>query len=770
MSDETDHLSDVRAMRWWYIIRSPGRLKYTKLHQSAVQPVDAPSMKPEPNMRVCLSMKEGQILPRRGLTTLNSFKKGDNHSTSILKAWQLTLSMIRAHFPSPTPRPAASHQRLDGIPGSSAHASYVDDELEDEDDRPAQSIPPEAFAPGYFKRFFVEERLLGSGGKGVVLLVRHQIGDHSIGLFACKRIPVGNDPKWLKKIIQEAQLLQQLSNSHLVRYDWSWLEEFQISRFGPPVPCVFIIQEYCDGGDLFDFVKRPPSKYGPFTPDLGVESDQDRDNSSSGRELSPCISQQASASSFEGDSAPRTSSTRPLDFKEISSFFKDIASGLSYLHRSGYVHRDLKPHNCLLKMPKAPGDRLKVVLSDFGEMQPSSSTRTSTGYTATLSYCAPEVLTLSDDGNYGNFTQKSDIFSLGMILYFMCFADLPYRAANVSNEKDENIQELRSEISKWSGFEIGPVVRHDLPEKLYTFLKQLLSSNPEDRPTAESVLQAVKTEVHFGLGTGPGRLSTRATSPGSPTRPQSASRVSPVESPPILRRGSAVVRRRTSDGLMQTFRGPVSVRSMPLTDSSEFVLQETTPPPSPRLGSFTSSVANLPLDRQSQFRSSSGAEIIALDSPRSPIVSDEKPPAAQGDRLADNTRIDSDAQKWLLMEAPPPSAIWQLYTIMLTGLQDPYLLVIARISLFSFKAAQILTGCDPLLPKKLPALVLLFVASLDLHNEIMGRGTAGRYEASTWIVTGLLAVLHLALTYLFRTTGAMCPSRHAIPVQASMKD
>lgn len=61
------------------------------------------------------------------------------------------------------------------------------------------SIKKEAFSPNYFKRFFIEEKELGRGGKGVVLLVRHELDRVSLGQFACKRVPVGDDHAWLEK-------------------------------------------------------------------------------------------------------------------------------------------------------------------------------------------------------------------------------------------------------------------------------------------------------------------------------------------------------------------------------------------------------------------------------------------------------------------------------------------------------------------------------------------------------------------------------------------
>lgn len=45
------------------------------------------------------------------------------------------------------------------------------------------SIKKEAFSPNYFKRFFIEEKELGRGGKGVVLLVRHELDRVTLGMI-----------------------------------------------------------------------------------------------------------------------------------------------------------------------------------------------------------------------------------------------------------------------------------------------------------------------------------------------------------------------------------------------------------------------------------------------------------------------------------------------------------------------------------------------------------------------------------------------------------
>ena len=79
-------------------------------------------------------------------------------------------------------------------------------------------ISSKSFSQGYFKAFFEEELELGRGGKGVVLLVKHVLDGVTLGRFACKRIPVGNDHQWLKDVLLEVTLLQEISHENLVSY------------------------------------------------------------------------------------------------------------------------------------------------------------------------------------------------------------------------------------------------------------------------------------------------------------------------------------------------------------------------------------------------------------------------------------------------------------------------------------------------------------------------------------------------------------------------
>ncbi|KOS23396.1 putative serine/threonine-protein kinase iksA [Escovopsis weberi] len=334
-------------------------------------------------------------------------------------------------------------------------------------------IKREAFTPNYFKTFFVEERVLGRGGKGIVLLVRHEIDGCHLGHFACKRVPIGDDHAWLEKVLIEVELLANLSHPNLVSYRHVWLEDTQLTMFGPHVPCAFILQQYCNSGDLHQYV------VGSAPREATKEELKERMRRRSRGKLEE-------SNAVSGDK-PR------LSFEEIYSLFKDITSGVAYLHSANYIHRDLKPSNCLLH---SEGGKYRCLISDFGEVQPEYIIRKSTGSTGTISYCAPEVLRIDSEGNYANFTTKSDVFSLGMILYFMCFGRLPYRSANTLQEELEDIDELRAEITDWKGFQDEKRERPDLPAKLYMLLKKLLALDPAQRPSATEVLSAMKSETN----------------------------------------------------------------------------------------------------------------------------------------------------------------------------------------------------------------------------------------------------------------------------------
>lgn len=416
-----------------------------------------------------------------------------------------------SRHPTPQPStPATPRGRLPFLPHSTGASPQYSTRASSESATSAESdhhISAGAFTPGYFDKFFHVERELGRGGRGVVLLVRHELDGIMLGRFAIKRIPVGDDRNWLEHVLMEVSMLQDISHKNLVAYRHVWLEDHKPSAFGPSIPHVYIMQQYCNGGTLFQHVLGPENKAAV----RDALKDRLRKRSKGAMDLPNDMH-----------------SPRRLPFEKIYSFFKDITSGVAHLHSKGLVHRDLKPQNCLLHHT---GDSVRVLVSDFGEMQASTTRRgpTATGYTGTISFAAPEVLRRATDGTFGDFTPKSDVFSLGMIVYFMCFARLPYDSADdAMREENEDIEQLRVEISAWTGLNINSNDRADLPDALYKYLEKLLSDDPEERPGTEDILHTIKANA--GLNDEKGFSSARnprTTSP--PTSPDSNRQATQLE-------------------------------------------------------------------------------------------------------------------------------------------------------------------------------------------------------------------------------------------------
>lgn len=107
-----------------------------------------------------------------------------------------------------------------------------------------------------------------------------------------------------------------------------------------------------------------------------------------------------------------------MPINEILRITKDVLAGLEYAHNEGIIHRDIKPANIMLTK------KGQAVLTDFGIAQIVGSTQyTATGaLMGTLNYMAPE------QGFKGQCDQRSDIYSLGIVLYEMLLGYMPFDA------------------------------------------------------------------------------------------------------------------------------------------------------------------------------------------------------------------------------------------------------------------------------------------------------------------------------------------------------
>ncbi|QPG75478.1 hypothetical protein FOA43_002833 [Brettanomyces nanus] len=383
--------------------------------------------------------------------------------------------------------------------GSSSDRDYLPSE-----------IPFELINQGYFQKFFRILKELGNGSNGKVYKVEHELMDLNLGVFALKKIAIGDDVQNLVRILNEVKFLYNLSEkaynvpvelgsasilgaNNIVRYNHVWLEIDQVSKFGPKVPVVFILYEYCDGGDLDKFVKSLAN------PGFDLEKEK------LFRKLRRLSEHD---SKLPDDVAKfRQVDARYLNNYEIYKIFNDAVNGVNYLHELKIIHRDLKPSNCLFKnrfpadyRPITSIDQLDripmLLVSDFGESIMENGQRSSTGTTGTLEFCAPELFQLvksqdsKNSGRFKEFSHFSDVYSLGMILYFLCFNRLPFKS-----DLPDDIREEITQFKMFDGMEdIRPLTKDasdqsKLLRDYVVLIRKMINPEMQKRPTASEVVE-----------------------------------------------------------------------------------------------------------------------------------------------------------------------------------------------------------------------------------------------------------------------------------------
>jgi serine/threonine protein kinase len=152
-----------------------------------------------------------------------------------------------------------------------------------------------------------------------------------------------------------------------------------------------------------------------------------------------------------------------------------IGAALQHIHEKGFLHLDVKPSNVIVARGGRP------VLYDFGSARQQNGIRPRF-ITGTDPYIAPEECL------YGNVTPAADVFGLGVTLFEMLTAALPFPLGNRKND----FPQTRAEPI--------PIRKHRLsiPASLGDLVLSCLARDPAARPELASLLLALHDHIRTG--------------------------------------------------------------------------------------------------------------------------------------------------------------------------------------------------------------------------------------------------------------------------------
>jgi RIO-like serine/threonine protein kinase len=160
-----------------------------------------------------------------------------------------------------------------------------------------------------------------------------------------------------------------------------------------------------------------------------------------------------------------------LSASEAVLIGEDLCRALSAVHRAGFIHRDVKAKNVMRD------DTGRIVLMDFGTGR-AAEALSKNDRAGTPLYMAPEVF---EDGQS---SVRSDVYSLGVLLYYLVTGDYPVSARSVDELREAHARREHRWLSE---------VRPDLPIGFMQVVERAIALNPEDRYANAGELLAALT-------------------------------------------------------------------------------------------------------------------------------------------------------------------------------------------------------------------------------------------------------------------------------------
>ncbi|XP_053313734.1 serine/threonine-protein kinase Nek3 isoform X2 [Spea bombifrons] len=245
-------------------------------------------------------------------------------------------------------------------------------------------------------------KVIGEGSFGRALLVCHENTNQK---YVMKEIRLPKTSTGVQESRQEVILLAKMKHPNIVKF----VESFEAEGH------LYIVMEYCDGGDLLEAIKRQRGKL--------------------------------------------------LPEKTVLHWFVQMCLAVQHIHEKRVLHRDIKSKNIFLTQKGT------IKLGDFGSARLlTSPTAYACTYVGTPYYVPPEIW---ENMPYNN---KSDIWSLGCVLYEICTLKHPFQASSWKNLILKICQGSYNPLPSQYSYELRNLIR------------QMFRRDPRHRPSAKTIL------------------------------------------------------------------------------------------------------------------------------------------------------------------------------------------------------------------------------------------------------------------------------------------
>ena len=180
-----------------------------------------------------------------------------------------------------------------------------------------------------------------------------------------------------------------------------------------------------------------------------------------------------------------------VSLTEAVEIVRQVAVAIDYAHNQGVLHRDIKPDNIMLRPEQSEGLPYRPVITDLGLAKLSGGeVETAVGTSlGTPAYMSPEQ-TLGKP-----VTPASDVYSLGILLFELSTARLPFPAKNLTEALKAHTQQPPPAPRS---------IRSEIPQSLESIILKCLEKDPANRyPHAAALAQALENALPAATRIGP---------------------------------------------------------------------------------------------------------------------------------------------------------------------------------------------------------------------------------------------------------------------------